>query len=359
MAKSFDAVPKEDLLKAMKDYYQKDLGGAVSDVEGTFVGDSLSACAVESEAAHAEMNLIIQAAFAQTGWGDYLTMRAAEFGVDRKLATRSVGIVTVKGNGLVPKGAIFATKSGIQFSTTKAVKIEDSGEVPVEAVVAGTEGNVKAGTIVSIPVTIAGIGSVVNEADMAEGYDEETDEALRDRLFFHVRNPITSGNMNHYRQWAESVEGVGAARTIPLWKGNGTVKVLIVNDKQDKASEDLIKKTGDYIETVRPIGASVTVATPDYMDIDIKCRVKPAEGHESSYAEELKAAINQYLVAYGFEGELANVTYVSIARIGEAMIHSGAITDYDSLQVNGGITGVTLNQESLPRVKSLEVTLIE
>ena len=73
MSKEFEAVPKEDLLKAMKDYYQKDLGGAVSDVEGTFVGDSLSACAVESETARAEMALIIQAAFAQTGWGKFLT----------------------------------------------------------------------------------------------------------------------------------------------------------------------------------------------------------------------------------------------------------------------------------------------
>nr|DAG46125.1 MAG TPA: Baseplate J like protein [Caudoviricetes sp.] len=343
----------------MKDYYEKTLGGSVSDVEGTFIGDALAAAAVEDETTSAEMQLIVEAAFAQTSWGEYLTMRAAEFGIDRKLAVNAVGTVTVTGSGSVPLNSLFATQDGIQFMTTKAVAINGSGDIPVEAVVAGSQGNVAAGMIVKIPISIAGITAVTNSNAMTEGYDEETDDALKERLLFHVRNPITSGNVNHYQEWAESVEGVGVAKVIPLWNGNGTVKVLIINDEKDRASDALIKKTADYIETVRPIGATVTVATPDYAKIDISARVSPATGHEDSYLDELKTAINNYLVDYGFTSEYVDATYISMAQIGEVMIHSGAITDYDSLKANGDIVNISLTSEQLPRIGNLEVTELE
>ena len=351
MADEFKAIPREQLLNDMKTYYEEVLNGNASDVEGTFVGDSLAAAAVEGETARAEMSLIVQAAFAQTSWGEYLTHRAAEFGIDRKLAVSAKGTVTVKGNGIVPAGALFATQDGIQFQAIKEVTVNTSADVPVEAVVAGTSGNVASGTIKKIPVTIAGISSVTNAGAMTEGYDEETDDALRERLLFHVRNPITSGNMKHYREWAESVEGVGAAQVIPLWDGNGTVKVYIINDEKDRASDDLIKKTKEYIETVRPIGATVTVATPEYSNIDISARIKPVAGTEDTYTETLKTALNGYFVDKGFTNG-----YISIASIGEILMHSGVVEDYDSLKANNDIINIPLTAETLPRIGKLEVT---
>lgn len=354
MADEFKAIPREQLLNDMKTYYEEALNGNASDVEGTFVGDSLAAAAVEGETARAEMSLIVQAAFAQTSWGEYLTNRAAEFGIDRKLAVSAKGTVTVKGNGIVPVGALFATQDGVQFQAAKDITVTDSAEVPVEAVIAGTSGNVAAGTIKKIPVTIAGISSVNNEQAMEEGYDEETDDALRERLLFHVRNPITSGNVNHYIEWAESVEGVGAAQVLPLWDGNGTVKVLIINDDKDRASDALIQKTKDYIETVRPIGANVTVATPSYSTIDISLRAKIKAGNEETYSTTLKNAINDYLVDRGF-----TAGYISMAQLGEIVMHSGTVEDYDSLKANGDIINITLTAETLPRIGELEVTNLE
>lgn len=351
MSNGFKAVPREELLQDMKDYYENTINGVASDVEGTFVGDALAAAAVEGETARAEMSLIVQSAFAQTSWGEYLTYRAAEFGIDRKLAVNAKGTVTVKGNGIIPVGALFATQDGVQFQATKEVNVNASADVPVEAVIAGTSGNVQADTIKKIPVTIAGISSVTNSEAMTEGYDEETDDALRERLLFHVRNPITSGNMNHYREWAESVEGVGAAQVIPLWDGNGTVKVYIINDEKDRASDDLIKKTKAYIETVRPIGATVTVATPEYFNIDISARIKPVAGTEDTYTETLKTAINDYFVDKGFTNG-----YISIASIGEILMHSGVVEDYDSLKANNDIINIQLTAETLPRIGNLEVT---
>lgn len=45
--------------------------------------------------------------------------------------------------------------------------------------------------------------------------DGETDDAFRARLLDKIRQPITSGNANHYVYWARQVPGVGAAAASP------------------------------------------------------------------------------------------------------------------------------------------------
>lgn len=348
---AFEIKTQDKVLQELKNAYENLYGGSLSDVSGTFVGDNLAANAVEFEKAYIEMNLMMEAAFAETSWGEYLTMRAAEHGIDRKDAVQAQGTVTVTGNGVVPVGSLFATESGITFEAVKSVTIEKSGDVPVRAVDAGTSGNVAAKTITKIPVTIAGISSVINNNATYDGYNAESDESLLNRLYLHVRNPITSGNANHYREWALSVGGVGTAKVVPLWNGNGTVKVIITDVDYNQASDTLIKTVSDYINTVCPIGATVTVVTPSITECTISAIVTVAENKDIEYQTDLQTAISNYLQVEAF-----NEGHVSLAKIGKAMLDSGAITDYDSLQLNGATTKVTLSDEEMPRLKELTVT---
>jgi len=332
---AFEIKTQDKYLQELKNIYENLFGGTLSDVSGTFVGDNLSANAVEFEKESIEMNLMMEAAFAQTSWGDYLTMIAAEHGIDRKEAAQAQGTVTVTGTGNINAGALFATESGINFEAVKSTTIDKKGDVAIRAVDAGTSGNVAAGTITKIPVTIAGISSVTNAAATTDGYNAESDDALLTRLYFHVRKPITSGNANQYEEWALSVEGVGKAKVKSIWNGNGTVKVIIVDTDYNQASDVLIKKVSDYIESVRPVGATVTVAT----------------GYETTYKTTLETAIKKYMQQEAF---LEN--HISLARIGKAMLDSGAITDYDNLQLDGSSKNITLTEEELPRLKELTVT---
>ena len=139
---------------------------------------------------------------------------------------------------------------------------------------------------------------------------------------------------------------------LPLWNGNGTVKVYIVDDNKDAASAELMQRVYDYIETVRPIGATVTIDTPSYMDINVSVRVKVNANYDEDYESVLEDAINAYLEASGFDRE-----YVSIAQIGKVMLNSGAIYDYETLQLNGGIQNVPIPSGYLPRLGTLEVTV--
>ena len=164
-----------------------------------------------------------------TAWGEYLEYRCQEHGVIRRPATKAKGEVTVTGNGTVKAGALFSTQNNVRFIATSETKIVGSGTIEIEAQVAGESGNVTAGAINKIPLGIIGIQSVTNAEPTVDGYDEESDEDLRDRYLTVVRTPSTSGNPSHYVNWSLEVSGVGAASCIRTWNGRGTVKVVIVD----------------------------------------------------------------------------------------------------------------------------------
>ena len=73
------------------------------------------------------------------------------------LASNAVEFNKVEG-----KRSYFQTTTGTRFVALETVAVNGEAEINVEAVVAGANGNVAAGTITVIPMSIAGINSVIN-----------------------------------------------------------------------------------------------------------------------------------------------------------------------------------------------------
>lgn len=305
--------------------------------EGTFMYDALSSNSIEIAKTEVEIEEAYKVAFADTSYGEYLTMLAKQFGVIRKEATKAVGILTIKGTGTIYEGATFATESGIQFVATENKEIKETGQINIEAITEGIIGNVAAETINIISVSIPGINSVINEARTTGGYDEETDAELLDRYLFKARNPITSGNKNNYVYWAREVEGVGGARCIPLWNGNGTVKVIITDANLEVADEELLNKVRAHLEE-RPIGADVTVVSASAVNIKVAANV-----YGNINIDEFKEKIDDYFKEIGF-----NKVYVSIARIGKILLECSGVIDYDNLTLNEEAKNISLTEEQLP-----------
>jgi len=348
---SFEAQSEADILSRLKVNLTTALNGQ-SSVEGTFNSDMLTANAVEFEQAYAEMELMIEANFADTSWGQYLTSRAAEFGVIRKVATASVTTVKLTGDAgsSIIKGSLFSTAQDIKFYTTEVATIGIDGTVTVAAQcgTVGTVGNVEAGTIINIPYSIPGVTSVTNEAAATDGYDEETDAALLERYLLKVRTPATSGNEYHYQQWALSISGVGQVKVQSLWAGNGTVKVIIVDSDNATASSTLISNVAEYIESVRPIGATVTVTSPDPLAINIVADITG-----TANANAVKTAVNTYFKSTGFDS-----TYVSIAQIGKIILETDGITDYSNLTLNDGTTNIIISDDQLPTCGAVNLNVV-
>ena len=90
----YEAREQEDILAEL----QEASATPASKIEGTFENDMLASNSIEFAKMEVELEQAYKAAFAETSWGDYLTMIAAQFGVDRKRAGKAKGTVTVTGN---------------------------------------------------------------------------------------------------------------------------------------------------------------------------------------------------------------------------------------------------------------------
>jgi uncharacterized phage protein gp47/JayE len=306
--------------------------------EGSFIFDSLSPAAIEMALLYIELDKVIKLGFAQTTYGQYLDYRAGEHGLTRLAATKATGEVTISGaNGTtVAKDSVFSTGAGVQFKTTAALTIGETGQVTatIEAALAGNAGNVPAAAIVNIPVSIAGVTGATNASPTEGGTNTETDAALLERLLTKVREPATSGNVAHYKQWAREVNGVGDAKVFPIWNGAGTVKVVLIDSNKQPAGAGLVSEVTDYIEEVRPIGATVTVAAATGLDIDVSVTVTLAAGYVLGTVQTaFESALTEYLKSIAFKQD-----YVSTAQIGALILSTPGVTDYENLLVNGGGT---------------------
>jgi len=205
---------------------------------------------------------------------------------------------------------------------------------------------VGAGLITNIPLSVSGIRSVTNAEETHDGYDEETDEELRQRYGIYIRTPATSGNKYHYYNWAMSITGVGDCRVVPRWNGRGTVKVMIVDSNGNTASDELIQAVFDYIEEVRPIGADVTVVSPVIREVTINVAILGTLN-----TELLINDVTDFIMQKGLD-----LKYLSAAKVGDLIMNQSAVEDYDGLTLDG-MTKIKLGAEEMIRIK--EVVLSE
>lgn len=282
-------------------------------------------------------------------------------GVERRKATHATGYITIiSGSGTVMIGDIFESESGIRYASdvTKDVNVGDT--VAITCTTAGTAGNVPKGTITKMPVTISGINQVTNDTVLTGGLDAENDDDLRYRYYEALREPATSGNEYHYKQWAKEITGVGEANIISLWNGKNTVKVVIVNTDRVPASDELVKTVQDYIdpnssgkgEGMAPVGAYCTVVSATPVNINISVTgVKMSDDVTTSMIEtDVKDKITNYLKTIALHQD-----YVSWAQIGSYIISATGLLDFDSYTINSGTKQIKLTAEQVAVLGTVEV----
>lgn len=311
--------------------------------EGTFFYDVLKPVAIELEKTYLVADMILDKSFADTATGKDLDRIVKEVGLSRKPTTKSYGMVTITGlkGAIIKKGEKVASDS-INFIFTEDLVIPESKtiNVKVECEKYGTIGNVPQGAIKYFPKTLEGLQTVINTQEFNNGYDEETDENLRERYYTKVRTPATSGNVYHYLNWSKEVIGVGDARVIPLWNGNGTVKVILINSNKTGADATLVTNVKNHIEEERPIGATVTVvsAIERAINISVTLNIDALNVTQADVITAIGNNIRDYLKKIAFKQN-----YVSYAQIGSLILDTNGVIDYSNLKINNGIVNVEID----------------
>lgn len=323
--------------------------------EGSFPWDVLGPVSIELTQAADWAKEVLRRVFASTTFGTYLDFRCAEHGVFRRPATKARSTEnTIRFTGdpgsIVPSGYVISTEAtestpALLYRVITGITLDVTGEgfTDAEAVDTGRAGNVPEGTIRHLTDPLPGITSVMNMAELEGGTDEESDDSLRERYWLKVRTPSGSGNKTDYEQWALSIPGVGGVQVIPLWSGPGTVKVVLINENRRAASSVIVDSVNTFIQSICPIGATVTVEPAGEVPIDVSVSVTLDNGADAGRVQQMiEAGVQNYLKSLAFNDPIVRYT-----RIANIILDIPQVIDYFDLLVNGGEDNIVIEKSDV------------
>lgn len=307
--------------------------------EGSIIYDALAPAALELQLLYIDLDTFLKEVFTDTADREYLIRRARE----RNVTPHDANSAVWKGR-FAPASLEIGMGTRFNADALNFVVQEKLGEgmYKLACETPGSAGNDCLGQL--IPVEYV---NGLQRAELVEllepGTDEEDTESLRKRYLTVLRKPSASGNIYDYYNWTMSCDGVGAAKIFPLADGPGTVKIVIANEEKSEAAPALCRQVKEYIEKQRPIGATVTVTSAVVLPVNVMARVKLQNGRNLG---EVQAAFSNALAEFLHAGAF-ELSYAGYARVGNILLETPGVEDYDSLTLNGQAHNIALTDEQI------------
>lgn len=160
-------------------------------------------------------------------------------------------------------------------------------DLPVAAQLAGTAGNVQAGTVTMLATALPGIDSVTNLVPFMNGMDPESDFALRARFQAYLSSrsratrtavgyAVTSLQQNLTYAIEENIDVSGNARL-----GNF---VVTIDDGSGSPSQQLLSAAYMAIDAVRPLATTFSVRSPAITRVTVSLALGLANGVDRNAA---------------------------------------------------------------------------
>ena len=335
-----------EMLNSLSDEYDKSEGG--------FIWDLTYPTALEK--ARAAQYLIpeaLRAMFPCWARGDMLDMHAQNRGMARRAATYAECTIELCGTDgtRIPAGTSFSTTGGIAFKTLSDCLIQNgTAEVAARAVNAGADGNVAAGSICRLDVSIQGLNTVNNAHAAKGGADREDDDSLRARIALYdtSRGESNVGSMSDYRRWALEVAGVGDAVVKGAQDDSGTVEIIITDAQGAAASDALIKQVEEHIMSpddpysrLAPINALIAVKTPAAREISVSAQVVIGAVELDAVKSAFEDALKEYFSS-------VRGGTVRLTQVGALLSGIEGVSDYSLLTLDGATDNIELTDIQLP-----------
>lgn len=356
----YEAQTFEAILQRMLDRVPND----VDKRPGSVIYDALAPAAAELAQLYAELDIHYNLSFADTASGEFLTRRAAEFGVLRKPAVKARREGRFYGEGDVPVDVPIGSRFGIGGMYFAVVGKLDAGVYALECETAGTAGNRPYGALLPVDY-VAGLVRAELGAVIVPGEDEEDDDSLRRRYYAAVNEPPFGGNVADYRQKIGAMEGVGGVKVFPAWQGGGTVKCTIIASDFGAPSGALVAAVQEAIDPpassgkgygMAPIGHRVTIAGVEPVTVNVETTVTLASGVTIGQVREpIEEAIEAYLLGLRKDWADEAQLIVRVAQIEAAILSVPGVIDVSETTLNGSAANVTLNEEEIPALGTVVV----
>ena len=331
----YENITEEVILQRMMDR----VPSSMDKREGSIIHDALAPTAIEHQLLYIDLDTFLREVFSDKASREYLVKRAAERNVIPHPATAAVWKASFTPKALEVENGTRFNCDNLNLAVTRKI---DDGIYELTCETAGSIGNGCQGKLIPINY-VTGLETAELAELVTPGNDEEETEAFRERYLTILRKPSTSGNIYDYYNWAMACKGVGAAKVFPLAYGPGTVKVVIADEDKTAATPALLKVVKDYIEEMRPIGATVTIASAEDLPVNIMGRVKLKNGLNLGKVQAaFRTAFNAFLKDNAFD-----ISYVGYARVGNILLETAGLEDYADLTINGFSHNIELTDEQI------------
>lgn len=298
----------------------------------------------------------------KNGYDEEVEKYCQEDGVPRKEERYSVGKITFHGTAgtQIEAGYQFGDKAnGLRYKTTQDAVIGPDGSVKINAISteAGARYNKDANTLQYIPIKLIGIDSCTNEEAFTGGADLESIDDLFYRHQLKVRRNPNGSNAVQYEEWALEVDNVGYAKCIPAEElgVGGKVKIIIANSNKRKADSELIQKTYDYIDSVRPV-LSGTLEIVSVKEVAIAITGK-VEIDNTVTLEDVKNAFKKLIEEY-FGDKVYKTKKISIAKIQAMLADIDGVTDCADIKINNNTSNISLLVDEIAVLQNIELVVL-
>ncbi len=239
--------------------------------------------------------------FPDTATGIWLVRWLRSVGLEPKEAVQTAGVLELirevarPVSVTVAAGTMIRTQPDaaglvLRYLTTEEVTLPAGATevtVAVQAVEAGSNANIHAGTDLEFATPINGLSGVRIPGEetawiTTHGADAETEDSMRERYFLRWLELATGSNAAAYRSWALSVAGVSSAwvdDTFP--RGGGTLDVYILAE-DGLPSAALLADVQALIDERRPVCSDALVVAPTAVALGYTWSMTPVAGYDES-----------------------------------------------------------------------------
>lgn len=346
----------------------RNLPADIDDMPGGFPYDFTMPAALEKdELINYHLVRALMIAFPMYAWDEWLDLHGNQAHLTRHEAKHATGTVKVTGTvgTKIEKGTIFCTPAtdagpSIEFATTSDAEIQSSGfvEIGVKAVQAGPESNIGADTIVIMAKPSKSITFVTNEKATAGGTKRESNDAFYDRIEVEYENNLTFvGNDTDYIRWAKAA-GAGDCIVIPAHEGPGTVKLILIDQNGEPASQELVKIVQDYIlspddrsKRLLPTGCA-KLTCEAAKTVLINYTITGLLYDSTTNIEQIKKEFSALVKNVYVRAKVENILRYNDIR--PLLQNISGVEDFQTFLINGGTANIPLGKEMFAETGTLD-----
>ena len=222
----------------------------------------------------------------------------------------------------------------------------------------GVKPNSYLGTLIPIEY-IEGLTKAEITELLIPGEDEEDTEHFRQRYFDSLDSQAFGGNQRDYKEKTEAIPGVGSVKVYPVWKGGGTVKLVITNSENKKPSPTLVEQVQTAIDPVQnqgqglgiaPIGHVVTVQGVTETAVNITTKITYQDDWNWSAIEGyVNSTIDAYFSQLNANWADNENIVVRISQIESALLGVTGVLDITGTTLNGAEQNLVIDADSIPK----------